>query len=227
MPRGRQSKGACIYCAAEFAKGGALKHLASCAARRAVTVTAQSRQAGSETLHHLRVQDARRSEFWLHLEVRGSSTLKDVDFYLRRIWLECCGHMSQFSIGGWLGREIPKSRRVEEVFGWEGKLTHLYDFGTSSETLLRTVGLREGRPTTKHPVALMARNRIPEARCIDCALPAAWLCRECLTKEEKRGTLCDEHARAHPHTNYGRPIRLVNSPRLGMCAYDGPAVPPY
>ena len=26
---------------------------------------------------------------------------------------------------------------------------------------------------------------------------------------------------------YGDPISLVNSPRLGMCGYDGPAEPPY
>ena len=27
----------------------------------------------------------------------------------------------------------------------------------------------------------------------------------------------------HPHDQYGEPIPLVNSPRLGMCGYDGPA----
>ena len=29
------------------------------------------------------------------------------------------------------------------------------------------------------------------------------------------------------HDEYGDPMPLVNSPRTGMCAYDGPAEPPY
>jgi hypothetical protein len=39
--------------------------------------------------------------------------------------------------------------------------------------------------------------------------------------------LCDEHAEDHPHDNYGEPIPLCNSPRMGQCGYDGPAEPPY
>jgi hypothetical protein len=41
------------------------------------------------------------------------------------------------------------------------------------------------------------------------------------------GTLCDAHAATHPHEDYGEPLALVNSPRSGMCGYEGPADPPY
>jgi hypothetical protein len=37
--------------------------------------------------------------------------------------------------------------------------------------------------------------------------------------------LCDEHLKDHEHEE--GPIALVNSPRLGMCGYTGPAEPPY
>lgn len=227
MPRGKQSKGTCAYCGQEITKNGVAKHLSSCPKRQTIIETAERRKAKSEVLYHLRVQDAWRSEFWLDLEIRRSGTLKDVDSYLRGIWLECCGHMSRFSVGGWRGQQIPKSRKVEEVFKGGVKLTHVYDFGTSSETLIKAVGTREGSPTTSRPVALMARNLMPEAECIECRQPANWLCMECLIEEERWGTLCDEHAPMHPHKNYGEPIRLVNSPRLGMCGYEGPAEPPY
>jgi hypothetical protein len=50
---------------------------------------------------------------------------------------------------------------------------------------------------------------------------------ECVYEMDEQGTLCDEHARNHPHDNYGEPMPLVNSPRVGMCGYDGPAEPPY
>jgi hypothetical protein len=100
-------------------------------------------------------------------------------------------------------------------------------FGTSSETLLKLVGVREGKPSTPHPIVLMARNLPPEAVCIECGQPAAWLCLECMYEEDVPGTLCDEHAQGHPHDNYGEPMPLVNSPRVGMCGYTGPAEPPY
>ncbi|MBI2360348.1 MAG: hypothetical protein HYV04_15855 [Deltaproteobacteria bacterium] len=227
MPRGKPSKGKCSYCGSEIAKSGATKRLSACPKRQAIIEEAERRKAKSETLHHLRVQDAWHSEFWLDLEARGSGTLKDLDHYLRRIWLECCGHMSRFSVGGWRGHEIPKKRRISEVFERGVELTHIYDFGTSSETLIKAVGEREGPPTTTRPIALMARNLMPEPNCIDCEQPAVWLCMECLTEEEQWGVLCSEHAQAHPHDNYGEPIRLVNSPRLGMCGYEGPGEPPY
>ncbi|MDS4020424.1 MAG: hypothetical protein RKR03_07930 [Candidatus Competibacter sp.] len=89
------------------------------------------------------------------------------------------------------------------------------------------MGTRQGKPTTTHPIALMARNLMPEAKCIQCDEPAAWLCTECLIEHEVWGTLCDKHAKTHPHDDYGEPIPLVNSPRLGLCGYDGPAKPPY
>ena len=30
----------------------------------------------------------------------ASDTLADLDDFLRAIWLECCGHLSEFTIGG-------------------------------------------------------------------------------------------------------------------------------
>lgn len=227
MPREKASKGTCGYCGQEITKSGAAKHLSTCPKRQTAIEKAEGRKTKSETLYHLRVEDASRSEFWLDLEVRGSCTLKDIDFYLRGIWLECCGHMSQFSIGGWRGEEIPMSRKVEQVFNRGAEVTHIYDFGTSSETLVKAAGTREGKPTTSRAVALMARNLMPEDGCIQCRQRANWLCMECVIEEERWGTLCDEHAVTHPHHNYGEPIRLVNSPRLGMCGYRGPADPPY
>jgi hypothetical protein len=135
--------------------------------------------------------------------------------------------MSRFSIGGWKGAEIAKGRRVGEVFKPRITLTHIYDFGTSSETLIRYIETREGKPTTPYPIALMARNVIPEAFCIDCKQPAVWLCMECVIEDEIWGFMCREHVKSHPHEEYGKPIRIVNSPRLGMCGYEGPADPPY
>ena len=227
MPRRKPSRGKCAYCGKEIAKSAVPKHLSACPDRRATIEKAEEKKGASEMLFHLRVQDAWRGEFWLDLEMRGSATLKALDDYLRAIWLECCDHLSQFSIGAWRGAEISKKRRVDEVFKEGIELTHIYDFGTSSETLIKAVGMRKGKLAGARPIALMARNLMPEAQCIECDQPAARLCMECLIEEEVWGVLCSKHAKTHPHSDYGDPIPLVNSPRLGMCGYEGPAEPPY
>lgn len=227
MPGKKQSRGICSYCGEEAAKSAMARHLAGCVKRKEAIEKADQGPGTAETIYHLSVRDAYQSEFWLHLEMPGSRTLKDLDTYLRRIWLECCGHMSRFSVGGWEGKEIAKTRKISQAFQTGDELTHIYDFGTPSETLIKLADTRQGKPITKHPVELMARNMMPEAQCIECDKPATHLCMECLMESEMWGVFCEEHAEAHPHKGYGEPVALVNSPRLGMCGYTGPADPPY
>jgi hypothetical protein len=227
MSRGKRSQGQCLYCSQEMAGSGMVKHLSACQERQKKIADAEQNNAAKQKLYHLRVQDAWEGTYWLDLEMSGRATLKKLDDYLRAIWLECCGHLSRFSIDGWRGQEIPMRIRADQIFELDEILTHIYDFGTSSETLIKVVAVREGASTTKHPIALMARNLQPSAECMECGKSAAWLCIECVYEDNASGFLCDAHVKKHPHNNYGEPFPIVNSPRLGMCGYTGPADPPY
>ena len=227
MTRRKQSRGKCAFCGREMTKGGLARHLSACSEREEAIDAANQKPGNGQVLCHLQAKDAWAGDFWLHLEMDGSATLAHLDHYLRAIWLECCGHLSRFSIGGWSGDEISMGTRIERAFRPGTELTHIYDFGTESVTLIRMVGVREGKPQTSHPIFLMARNNPPEAFCMECKQPASWLCIECLYDTDETGTLCDEHAQAHPHDAYGEPMALANSPRVGLCGYAGPAEPPY
>lgn len=229
MARRKQNKGNCIFCNRELAKGGLTRHLKSCSKRQNEIGVAGQGKGQNQTIYHLQVQDLWDGDYWLHLEMNGRATLKDLDYYLRAIWLECCGHLSAFRSGssGWSGTEIAMSRRAEQVFEPGMALTHIYDFGTSSETQIKVADMRSGKPLSKHPIFLMARNNPLESECTQCGKPASWLCMECVYELDEAGTLCDEHVKDHPHDDYGEPVPLVNSPRIGMCGYSGPADPPY
>lgn len=227
MSQRKQSRGQCALCGYQTTKGVMSKHVAACPQRQAQIAGAEQTSRKPEKLYYLRMHDAYNRDFWLDLEVRGSAALQAIDSYLREIWLECCGHLSQFSIGGWSGREIAMSRQVDAVFRGDVELTHIYDFGTSSETRIKVIAQRVGVPLSAHPMVLLARNIMPEAECIECGQPAGYLCMECLIEDQTPGLLCVQHASTHPHEDYGEPIELVNSPRLGMCGYTGPAEPPY
>lgn len=229
MPRSPENRGACAYCGETLTRRSVPKHLAACAGRRKALETAEASRRPSETLWHLRISDAYNKDFWFDVEMNGPARLETLDRYLRAIWLECCGHMSDFTIGGWGGPKVGKTDLADRVFKPDLVLRHLYDFGTTSETDIRVIGSRAGRPVTRHPIALLARNLQPPSPCRECGKPGTWLCIECLYESDEPGTsfLCDEHEQDHPHDEYGDPFPVVNSPRLGMCGYDGPAEAPY
>ena len=226
MSESGKTEGACVFCGMRATRGGMSRHLRSCAARKAAIAAADGGPGAREPVIHLQVQSAHMDEFWLHLEMRGSAPLEELDEYLRAIWLECCGHMSQFSRGGWGGEEIVMSRKAKDVLGPDTVLTHIYDFGTETVTLVKAVDTRTGKPLTRHPIFLMARNEMPAVTCAECDEPATHLCLECLYEGED-AVRCGRHSASHPHDEYDGPIALVNSPRLGECGYDGPAEPPY
>jgi hypothetical protein len=230
MTRNGKTEGACAFCGRRATRGGMSRHLQTCAARRAANRAADAQPGEPEPVFHLQVQTPAGGDFWLHLEMRGSATLKRLDAYLRAIWLECCGHLSRFTRGGWGEPEIPMTRRAREVLGEGVALTHIYDFGTSTLTMVKVVGMREGRSLDLHPIRLMARNDMPAVSCARCDEPATRLCVECMYAMTD-AVLCEAHAAAHEdqheHEHYGEPLPLVNSPRLGVCGYEGPAEPPY
>jgi hypothetical protein len=128
------------------------KHLAKCDKRAQTIEAAGPSKRPKENLWHVRAQEPHAKEFWLDLEMRGSATLETLDSYLRAIWLECCGHLSKFTVGGWHGYDIAKSRKADDVFLREPTLLHLYDFGTTSETEIQVIGSRRDRAVTRHPI---------------------------------------------------------------------------
>jgi hypothetical protein len=206
MPRRPENPGTCAYCGEVITRRGVNKHLDTCSQRQEALEIAAASDRPMETLWHLRVQDAYISDFWLDLEMTGSATLDKLDRYLCAIWLECCDHLSKFTIGGWGGMDVGKARKADSIFQPGLVLRHLYDFGTTSETDIKVVCFREGQAMTRQPIALLARNLMPRVVCQECGQEAMWLCIECLYEENKTGYLCDEHVAGHPHDNYGEPM---------------------
>ena len=222
-----ETRGQCTFCSRDMTIEGMVRHLRTCTSRHRAVERVDAGPGDDEELYHLQVQDERTGLYWLHLEMRGSATLEDLDDYLRAIWLECCGHMSQYTPGTWRDPEIPMATRTEDVFEPGTVIKHIYDFGETSWTRIEALQVRTGKPLTGRPIFLMARNYQPVYPCAVCGERAYWLCMECLIEDAEWVTLCDLHAAEHPCEMYGEPVELLNSPRTGMCGYSGPDEPPY
>ena len=146
---------------------------------------------------------------------------------MRAIWLDCCGHMSAFTLGGWGTPQLALGGLAGAVFRNRAKLMHVYDFGTESWTTIKRIGVRRGELEIRQPIKLLVRNQLPDIGCSECGAPAQRVCVQCVVEEDRMNFLCAKHVRTHDHTEYGPARKIVNSPRLGMCGYTGPAKPPY
>ncbi len=229
MTKREQPNGKCFFCDEIMTRRKLFNHLklGKCAKRQEAIEKAEKTTRSSQKLFHLRAKHPHALDFWLDLEVRDSAQLEDLDKYLRAVWLECCGHLSEFSRGDFFAGEISMKTEIEDVFKNEKTIYHSYDFGTTSETIVELISTREGKPLSNNPMFLMSRNEMPEENCLECEKKATHICIECLYENEKGWMYCDEHTEEHTCEEYGEPIELVNSPRLGACGYEGPADPPY
>jgi hypothetical protein len=240
--RRRTSRGRCALCGAEFGKAQMTRHLEKHQAEQDAATGPGTKR------YHLLVEGRHSPEYWLHLDVQADATLRDLDSFLRGIWLECCGHLSAFEIndarydvtvedtaeeeeedeedddffgglGLMFGGPPPKSMsiRLSEALTPGTKFTHQYDFGSTTELKLRVVSEHEGDPGPD-AVRLLARNVAPEFECEKCGEPAVWLGTD---EEGEYRELCQKCAKRAKRDEWLLPI--VNSPRAGVCGYEGPS----
>jgi hypothetical protein len=205
------------------------RHLAACSARAAAEAAGAGPGAKPARLLTLLVEGRDSPEYWMHLAVPETATLDDLDTFLRQIWLECCGHLSDFTIRGtryvsggedepW-GRALPTTARVGGVLAPGVTGEYQYDFGSTTHLKLQGVEARPGHARGKS-ITILARNEPLEIPCQECGKPATRICTECSWSGE--GWLCDACAEEH---ECGEEMQLpvVNSPRVGVCGYTGDA----
>jgi len=221
----QMSEGKCALCSNTFSKGTMAKHLKSCIQKNAIMVQSGSHGSQKAEIIHLVVEGRDLPEYWMHFEAPANMRLKGLDAFLRRTWLECCGHLSAFTIEGRRYMSDP-----DEDFGDEGmdatlgdllsvgtKFYHEYDFGTTTELTLKAVSRRRGRTRGKS-IWLLARNNPPQIKCGLCGETATKVCSQCDYSD--RSWLCDKCAGEH-ECGEEMLLPVANSPRVGMCGYTG------
>lgn len=200
------SKGNCYICGGEFGKTAIKNHL----------LKAHAAAQDGQPCRLLKIEGAYNKAYWLYVDIPLTSTLDSLDGFMRSIWLECCGHLSAFF--GRTREEISLSRKLGS-FAEGDKLSHEYDFGSTTETLITVMG-DTVRKKQRQSVRLLARNVPPSFACRICGQPAARICTECMYGEDDAPPFfCEDCADGHEHGDMFLPV--VNSPRMGTCGYDG------
>jgi hypothetical protein len=218
---GTESVGTCSLCGASFSKRQMTRHLSQCAYPETKSVAA---------VVQIRV-DVPGSPFWLDLDVKTNATMRQLDEFLREIWLECCSHLSAFTVGqtryvvafsdGFFGPE-PDERsmnaRMSAALPSAGStFAYEYDYGSTTHLRLKVVA-QHYAPSRRNVVRLLARNDAPVWKCTECDEIATSLCAYCA--DEGDAFFCETHVSDHDCGEEAM-LPVVNSPRMGVCGYTG------
>ncbi len=207
------TNGICTYCNTETSKNSRsiLSHFFDCHGRHVIEGT------GSAIYVLLLVQAKYSPHYWLVVKARSDVSMKMFDKFLRDIWLECCGHFSEFSDKN---ATIPMIRHLTQVISKGLKIEYVYDYGSSTEltlSMIQTIqDADEGR------LRILFRNQAPEYECSSCNKKAVAICPYCI--DEGEGFLCQSCSGQHKCVQEeGEELLspLINSPRVGVCGYTG------
>lgn len=208
-----KSSGQCVRCAKPLKNASMGRHLAAC--------------LGPGPAVHIAV-DVGPGTWWMHLALGPTTTLRDLDAFLRATWLECCGHMSAFDVGssryessteGWeefgYGPK-PKSMgaKAATVFPPGTTFTYEYDFGSTTQLRGRVIG---STAVGSRKVTLLARNEAIVWPCEGCGGPAARVCPHCFAMA---CAACDAPCTCVDWSE-DEVLPVVDSPRMGVCGYGG------
>ena len=240
-PKRSVSRGTCHLCGKEFSKSTIARHLNQCWVALTAQETHDKRTLASTRFFRLVVEGRDLPEYWLHLDIRADATLEDLDDFLRRTWLECCGHLSAFTVGETRYRWEPPGGfddddffdSLGDVFGMAHEIRmditladalapgltfeYEYDFGDTTELKLRVLSEHE-EPTRRKNLRVLARNEPPLSPCLECGEPANWIGQYGDSYAPR--TICEDCIEKKGFTD-AQLLPLVNSPRTGVCGYTG------
>jgi hypothetical protein len=220
-----KSEGSCRFCLKIFSGPGMGRHLSTCKTREEKNVLELKEGRKKYKIYHLRITGGKW--YWLHIEIPGNAMLSDLDEFLRGIWLECCGHLSAFTIRGLryekglldepsFGDRSNQSmnKRLYSILNLNDTFTHEYDFGSTTYLDGQVLAVRDGF-LGKNKIRIMARNNPYDYVCEGCGKQATGMCIEC------ESFVCDQCQDTHA-CGEEMILDVVNSPRMGVCGYGGP-----
>lgn len=225
------SEGICGFCGEKVSSRALARHLKKHLSEKA----AKSPEAGKRAFHLLVTGEGwyvANKVYFLHLLVGGEASFFELDDFLRAIWLECCGHLSSFHVKGrqyyydWMDEEASIGEDMEqpvgEVFHIGQILRYEYDFGSTTRLEIKVLG--EYPLHSNDNIVLMSRNEALHIKCDICGKkPAVKLCNIHYAGEPQFfcAACGTKHAKTCPDFDDYSAFPVVNSPRMGVCAYTG------
>lgn len=230
------TQGRCQGCNALISKKAFIKHLETCP-------IIQSYKNDQNLL--FQIFDRYRPDlYWMVVAAPPTLTLKELDSFLRSIWLGCCQHMSCFVLPSnekefypycFWNRSFTERHRydlmnnyhLQDIFPKYSYLDYDFDFGNLSALQIEFLPNHDNTSsfysnTLVNDFQLLILNHPPYYTCDKCCkLPLEVNCSVCMRSFCLK---CLQSRRAHNCDIFDTEdiLPIINSPRVGKCGYIGP-----
>lgn len=215
-------KGECRVCGAKYTARGMAPHMKKHMAEA----------FGDPNRFIIRIDQGPEGPFWMYVQVSTEATFGVLDKFLRAVWMECCGHLSEFTMGG---RPAGKRKRLSAVLSDGAEFVYQYDMGDTTAVRLTVLG-RSARlidlgglvrsdayfpppmVVGEDKVRILALHEKVRYNCEKCGNEAVYVCPQCIY--DGTGACCEACAPSH---KCGDDILLAaaQSPRVGACGFEG------
>lgn len=163
--------------------------------------------------------------YWIFAAIPNNASLGLLYAFLRDTWLECGGHLSEFTIGSRHYMSHTESGNPSQSM--KNQIGHLllpgsiceyvYDMGSSTDLEIRVLG--EVPVCPQKTVTVLMQNDPPNLPCESCKKMADIICSQC--GDTTCAACSKRHACALNEEDDYMLMPLVNSPRTGVCGYAG------
>ncbi|WP_298840263.1 SEC-C metal-binding domain-containing protein [Clostridium sp.] len=218
-------KGKCYYCNEKLSERTVKKHVKGCKVRKEKIEEsiASSKKTKSQYILSVIPQYGSK-EYSLYIAINIDVTLKNLDSFLRDIWLECCGHLSSFIIGdvnyeSCVDEEFEAFSQTEtmdlklsQVISVGDKFKYDYDFGSTTSLKLEVIDEYVVGENYSQ-IEILTRNDEIQNFCSNCNQKAKYF------DYEKEKYFCEECI--DEDANMVGEFEYTNSPRDGVCGYAG------
>jgi hypothetical protein len=115
--------------------------------------------------------------YWLYIMVGADLKLCELDKFLKKTWLECCGHLSKFIINDDEYENDNMNHKIKNIVNDDLVFKYEYDFGSTTELKIRVI---KKFNSMGGKIKIISRNSIPKYKCNICnKYNSTKICFEC------------------------------------------------
>jgi len=169
----KKNTGNCFICSSEYSKQGFTRHLKTCI-EDLIQKNAQKNKPKRD-VYLLQIEATYCPKYYMYILIDQKATLKLLDDFIRGIWVECCGHLSEFHIdyysyicdyeehshayGGDFNYGMNFS--LDQVLDVGEQFSYEYDFGSTTDLRL-SIKAAYSNIVLEDAVTIVARNNAPK-----------------------------------------------------------------
>lgn len=231
------TQGLCKYCGKKLERGEMLEHLAECKKRNSKIYDTKRKEEG---FFDILITSKTNKNYWMIIEVSEKIMLKELDTFLREIWLGNDDCLSTFEIENVKYNYIPGGNvlfcepeqsmyhAVRNILPIGKTFDYIYDENYPTEVELKVIRHRIGLRHEEEDLVLLSRNISPKIMCDECKKNEAdWVSsvNYFLDREKFWCDKCKEKILLDIEIDNFEYIENIlpvcNSPRMGINDYEG------